>query len=64
MSWIELLGASISAWAVWLTAQRRPWCWPVGLVSVLIYACIFIEAKLYSDALLQFAFGALIVSAS
>jgi len=61
MSWIELLGAIISAWAVWLTAQRRPWCWPVGLVSVLVYAWVFVDARLYSDALLQFAFGALIV---
>ena len=61
MSWIELLGAIISAWAVWLTAQRRRWCWPVGLVSVLVYAWVFVDARLYSDALLQFAFGALIV---
>jgi len=61
MSWIELLGAIISTWAVWLTAQRRPWCWPVGLVSVLVYAWVFVDARLYSDALLQFAFGALIV---
>jgi nicotinamide mononucleotide transporter len=61
MSWLELLGAIVSAWAVWLTAQRRPWCWPVGLVSVLLYAWIFVGARLYSDALLQFAFGALIV---
>jgi nicotinamide mononucleotide transporter len=61
MSWVELGGAIISAWAVWLTAQRRPWCWPVGLVSVLVYAWIFVDAKLYSDALLQLAFAGLIV---
>jgi nicotinamide mononucleotide transporter len=46
MSWIELIGALVSALAVWLTARRRPWCWPIGLVSVLIYAWIFIDAKL------------------
>jgi len=61
LSWIELFGALISAWAVWLTAQRRPWCWPVGLLSVAIYVWIFAEAKLYSDALLQVAFALLIV---
>ena len=61
MAWIELIGALISAWAVWLTAKRRPWCWPVGLVSVLVYSWIFIDAKLYSDALLQLAFAGLIV---
>lgn len=61
LSWIELTGALISAWAVWLTAQRRPWCWPVGLLSVAIYVWIFAAAKLYSDALLQVAFALLIV---
>lgn len=61
MSWIELIGAVLSAWGVWLTARRRPWCWPVGLLSVGVYAWVFIDAKLYSDALLQGAFGALIV---
>ena len=61
MIWIELAGALISAWAVWLTAKRRPWCWPVGLVSVLVYGWIFIDARLYSDALLQLAFAGLIV---
>jgi nicotinamide mononucleotide transporter len=61
MSWIELVGALLSAWAVWLTAQRRPWCWPIGLLSVALYVGIFAEAKLYSDALLQIAFAVLIV---
>jgi nicotinamide mononucleotide transporter len=61
MSWIELIAALVSAWAVWLTTQRRPWCWPVGLVSVLAYTWVFVDAKLYSDALLQLAFAVLIV---
>lgn len=61
MSWLELAGALISALAVWLTARRKPWCWPIGLVSVAIYAAVFVDAKLYSDALLQLAFGALII---
>jgi nicotinamide mononucleotide transporter len=61
MSWIELIGALVSAWAVWLSARRRPWCWPVGFASVLIYGWIFIDARLYSDALLQLAFAGLIV---
>ena len=61
MSTIELIAALLSAWGVWLTTQRRPWCWPVGLVSVLVYTWVFVDAKLYSDALLQLAFAALIV---
>jgi nicotinamide mononucleotide transporter len=32
---------------------RNPVCWPVGLVSVLLYGWIFLGARLYSDMLLQ-----------
>jgi nicotinamide mononucleotide transporter len=60
MSWVELIGALLSAWGVWLTARRRTWCWPVGLASVLVYTWIFVDARLYSDALLQVAFAFLI----
>jgi nicotinamide mononucleotide transporter len=61
MDALELFGAALSAWAVWLTARRRPWCWPVGFASVLVYGWIFVHAKLYSDALLQCAFAGLIL---
>jgi nicotinamide mononucleotide transporter len=61
LTWIELIGSLLSAWAVWLTARRRPWCWPIGMLSVIVYAWIFVEAKLYSDALLQVAFAGLII---
>lgn len=61
LSWFELGSALVSALAVWLTARRSPWCWPVGLVSVVAYSCVFVDARLYSDALLQVAFAILIV---
>lgn len=61
MSWLELIGALVSAWAVWLAAQRRLWAFPIGLASVILYVNIFIDARLYSDALLQVVFGALII---
>lgn len=61
MTAIELVAAIISALAVWMTARRHPWCWPVGLVSVVMYGWVFIDAKLYSDALLQGAFAVMIV---
>ncbi|HET7266833.1 MAG TPA: nicotinamide riboside transporter PnuC [Oleiagrimonas sp.] len=61
MDWIELAAAIISAVAVWLTVKRKPLCWPIGLASVIIYAWVFIDARLYSDALLQGFFGIMIV---
>lgn len=57
MPWLEAIAALISALAVWLTARRQPWCWPVGLVSVALYAWVFLDAKLYSDTMLQIVFA-------
>lgn len=57
MSALEIIAVIVSALAVWLTARRHLWCWPIGLVSVLLYARIFFTAKLYSDLLLQLIFA-------
>ena len=61
MPWLEAVAALISALAVWLTTRRHPWCWPVGLVSVALYAWVFFGAKLYSDMLLQGVFAVALV---
>lgn len=53
MSPLELLAVLFNALGVWLTIRRTPWCWPVGIVAVLLYAWLFREWKLYSDMLLQ-----------
>lgn len=58
---IELVAAILSAVAVWLTATRRPIGWPIALISVALYAWVFMHSKLYSDALLQGIFAVLIV---
>ena len=36
--------------------RQNIWGWPVGLVQVAVYAWVFFDAKLYSDAILQIAF--------
>lgn len=41
---------------VWLTVRQNIWCWPVGLVMVLLYAWIFYHARLYSDMGLQIVY--------
>jgi nicotinamide mononucleotide transporter len=61
MPWGETLAALLSVAGVWLTTRRHPWCWPVGLVSVLLYAWVFANARLYSDMLLQGVFAVAIV---
>ncbi|WP_269792266.1 nicotinamide riboside transporter PnuC [Stenotrophomonas sp. Iso1] len=54
---LEWSAVGFSILGVWLMAQRRMLAWPVGLISVGLYALVFAEAKLYSDTLLQGAFG-------
>lgn len=56
----ELIGAALSLWGVWLSAQRRMLSWPVGFVACVVYGWIFLDAKLYSDALLQLLFAGFI----
>lgn len=59
MSILEMLAVVVNVLGVWLTARRVPWCWPVGVVAVLLYMWIFYDVKLYSDMLLQGVFAVL-----
>lgn len=59
MSGLELFAAVLGVIAVWLTVKQNPWCWPIGLVMVLLYSWIFYEVKLYSDMLLQLVYAVL-----
>ncbi len=53
MNTIEALAAALVILNVALVAGRSLWNYPVALVAVAIYAAVFFEARLYSDALLQ-----------
>ena len=59
MSPLELFAAALGVIAVWLTVKQNAWCWPIGLVMVLIYSWIFYDIKLYSNVLLQVIYAAL-----
>ena len=59
MSGLELFAAVLGVIAVWLTVKQNPWCWPIGLVMVLLYSWVFFEVKLYSDMLLQLVYAVL-----
>ena len=50
MSYVELSGTLLYLWSVWLMARRRMLTWPVGIASVLLYAALFYQIRLYSDA--------------
>lgn len=56
---LELIAFVFTAINVWLTVKENIWCWPTGIVSVVLYAIVFYDAKLYSSAALQIVFFAL-----
>ncbi len=58
---IEVVGALTGIIAVWLTTRRNIWCWPIGIVSVLLYVFVFYQARLYATMGLQVVFAGLAV---
>lgn len=59
--WLEITGVLTTVLGIALTTARKLACWPVVLVSDVIYLIVFYQAQLYSDALLQVFFLAFTV---
>lgn len=53
MSYVEFLGTILYLWSVWLIAKRNILTWPIGIISVLLYAILFYQIRLYSDTIEQ-----------
>lgn len=61
LTWLQANAQAILEWTavafgilcVALNTRENIWGWPTGLVSVGIYIYIFLDAKLYSDSLLN-----------
>jgi nicotinamide mononucleotide transporter len=56
---IETTGVVFGVAGVWLTIRQHVWCWPVGIVSVALFAVVFFEARLYASAALQLGYVAI-----
>ncbi len=50
---IETAAVLFGFLCVWLTLRQNIWCWPTGLVQVILYIYIFYQVKLYSDLILH-----------
>jgi nicotinamide mononucleotide transporter len=57
---LEIIAVVVSALGVWLTTRRTLLCWPVSLLSVVLYGKVFFDQRLYSDAMLQAVYAAFI----
>jgi len=55
-NWLEDAGVVTTVVGIWLTTRRKLICWPVVLVSDVLYLIVFYRVRLYSDTLLQLFF--------
>jgi nicotinamide mononucleotide transporter len=53
MTWIEGIAAICGLLCVWWTVRQNVFCWPSGLIQVVLYIGVFYHAKLYSDLILH-----------
>jgi nicotinamide mononucleotide transporter len=53
ISYLEAFSVLTALISVWLAAKNNIHTWTVGLVSVSAFFCLFYQAQLYSDMLLQ-----------
>jgi nicotinamide mononucleotide transporter len=53
---MEDAGVLTTVVGIWLTTRRNLLCWPVVLVSDVLYLIVFYRVRLYSDSLLQLFF--------
>lgn len=56
MNPLEIVAAFLGLANIVLLVYRNVWNYPFGIAMVLLYAFVFHDAKLYSDALLQIFF--------
>lgn len=56
MNALEVTAAGLGLVNVALVVRRSIWNYPFGIAMVILYARVFFDAKLYSDALLQLFF--------
>ena len=55
-NWMEDAGVLTTLAGIWLTTRRKLICWPVVLISDVLYLIVFYRVHFYSDALLQIFF--------
>jgi nicotinamide mononucleotide transporter len=53
ITYIEIAGVIFGLLGVILTAKENIWCWPTGIISVLLYTAFYFQKTLYASALLQ-----------
>jgi nicotinamide mononucleotide transporter len=58
---LEWVAVAVSVASVFLTVRQNLWCWPLGMVSVTLYALVFWRERIYANSGLQLVYLALSV---
>lgn len=60
---LEIAGTLTGLAAVWLTVKENRWCFPLGIVSCILYAFVFFSPgiRFYADATLQLVYVVLLI---
>ncbi|MFJ3046517.1 nicotinamide riboside transporter PnuC [Herbaspirillum chlorophenolicum] len=58
---LELVSFLLAVITVWLNIRQNHWAWLFSILSSLLYAAVFVDARLYGDSGLQFVFVAVSV---
>lgn len=58
---LEILGFISGVIGVWLTMKKNIWCFPIGLINVIISLYIFLKQALYADSLQQAVYIPLLI---
>ncbi|HEX9162490.1 MAG TPA: nicotinamide riboside transporter PnuC [Thermoanaerobaculia bacterium] len=55
MEWspLEIAAVVFTLVNVWLAIKENMWTWPTGIASVILYAVVFYQSRLYANAGLQ-----------
>ncbi|MGQ0765227.1 MAG: nicotinamide riboside transporter PnuC [Gemmatimonadota bacterium] len=61
MTAVELIAAIFGVASVYLSTRENIWSWPIGIVNVLLYCAVFLQARLYAGAGLQLVYFAIAV---
>jgi nicotinamide mononucleotide transporter len=49
VSAVEAWGVLFGLLCVWLTVRENIWCWPTGIVNIVLFFILFLEARLYAE---------------
>jgi nicotinamide mononucleotide transporter len=52
----EVIGTVFGLLSVWFTVRKSIWCWPTGLVNVVLFFIMFYQVRLYAELITYFVF--------